>query len=44
MILVDKDMKARIANQELIISGYDENHVNGVSYELMSNFHKRPPS
>ena len=34
MILVDKDMKTRIANQELIISGYDENHVNGVSYEL----------
>jgi deoxycytidine triphosphate deaminase len=34
MILVDKDIKKRIAQKELIIEGYQEQNVNGASYEL----------
>lgn len=34
MILVDKDIKERVANRELIISGYQEQCLTGVTYEL----------
>ena len=34
MILVDKDIKEYVARKELIISGYNETNINGVSYDL----------
>lgn len=34
MILVDKNIKALVANNDLIISGYREENLNGVSYDL----------
>lgn len=34
MILVDKDIKEYVANKELIIAGYEESNLNGVSYDL----------
>jgi len=34
MILVDKNIKTLVANGSLIVSGYNENNVNGVSYDL----------
>lgn len=34
MILVDKDIKERILNNELIVAGYNDNNLNGVSYDL----------
>lgn len=37
MILVDKDIKKRIAQKELIIEGYQEQNVNGVSYDLTAD-------
>lgn len=37
MILVDKNIKALVANGTLIISGYKEENVNGVSYDLTAD-------
>ncbi len=34
MILIDKDIKEYVARHELIKSGYDENNLNGMSYDL----------
>jgi len=34
MILVDKDIKERITRGELIIHGYQEENLNGISYDL----------
>lgn len=34
MILVDKNIKTLVANGSLIVSGYTESNVNGVSYDL----------
>lgn len=34
MVLVDKDIKERINDKQLIIFGYNEDNVNGVSYDL----------
>lgn len=34
MILVDKDIKALVAVHQLIVDGYDENNLNGMSYDL----------
>lgn len=34
MILVDKDIKALVEEKQLIISGYQEQNLNGVSYDL----------
>lgn len=37
MILVDKNIKTLVANGTLIISGYKEENVNGVSYDLTAD-------
>ena len=37
MILVDKNIKALVANGTLIISGYKEENVNGFSYDLTAD-------
>lgn len=37
MILVDKNIKALVANGSLIISGYKEENVNGISYDLTAD-------
>lgn len=34
MILVDKDIRERVSNKQLIIFGFEESHLNGVSYDL----------
>lgn len=34
MILVDKEIRRRINNDELIITGYNDQNLNGVSYDL----------
>lgn len=34
MILVDKDIKKRIGEKELIVEGYDDKNVNSISYDL----------
>lgn len=34
MVLVDSDIKERVAQKQLIISGFDEQHLSGVSYDL----------
>jgi deoxycytidine triphosphate deaminase len=38
MILVDKDIRERVARQELIVSGYKEENLNGVSYDLTVDY------
>jgi len=37
MILVDKNIKTLVADGTLIISGYKEENVNGVSYDLTAD-------
>lgn len=34
MILVDKDIKQQVRSGNLILKGYQENHVNSISYDL----------
>lgn len=34
MILVDKEIKQMVSDKQLIISGYNEDNINGVSYDL----------
>jgi len=34
MILVDKDIKRYVEQQQLILSGYTEDNLNGISYDL----------
>ena len=34
MILVDKDIKKRVENGELIIEGYQESNLSNTSYDL----------
>lgn len=34
MILVDKDIKKCVAEKKLILDGYEEENLNGVSYDL----------
>lgn len=38
MILVDKDIKELIARNQLIVAGYDENNLNGMSYDLTVDY------
>lgn len=38
MILVDKDIKELIAHNQLIVAGYDENNLNGMSYDLTVDY------
>ena len=34
MILVDKDIKQYVDSQQLIVSGFKEKNLNGISYDL----------
>lgn len=38
MILVDKHIKEYVEKNELIISGYNENHINSMSYDLTIDY------
>jgi deoxycytidine triphosphate deaminase len=38
MILVDKDIRERVARHELVISGYKDENLNGVSYDLTIDY------
>ncbi len=34
MLLVDKDIKKYVKNNQLILSGYKKENLNGISYDL----------